>query len=195
MASTIIARNYAETLLTLAQRSGGDAAVDEYGAAIADVAELLRNEPLVRNFLETPQVDLEEKKKALEASFRTRVPEPFLRFLLVVLEKRRQMLLAEIADQYQVLVDEVRGRARARVRLARPADEVLRKEIVTSLERRLGKTVVPTFEVDPSLIGGLVIRVGDEILDGSLVRKVSGLRRRLLAVDVPAPAGAEAAEF
>ena len=164
--------------------------MDEYGAAIAEVAELLHNEPLVRDFLETPQVDLNEKKKALEASFRSRVPEPFLRFLLVVLEKRRQMLLEEIAVQYQILVDDVRGRARANVRLARPADEVLQKEIVSSLERRLGKTVVPTFEVDPSLIGGMVIRVGDEILDGSLGRKVSGLRRRLLGVDVPAPVSA-----
>lgn len=190
MASTIIARNYAETLLALAQRHGGDKAMDEYGTAIDEVAELLRREPLVRDFLETPRVGVDAKKKALEASFKGRVPDLFVRFLVVVVEKRRQMLLEEIAEQYHHLVDEVRGRARAHIRLAREADQTLKKEIVTSLERRLGKPIVPTFEVDPTLIGGIVVRVGDEILDGSLGRRVTGLRRRLLETRLnPAAAG------
>lgn len=188
MANVIIARNYAETLLALAQRNGGAAAVNEFGAAIDEVSKLLRQEPLVRDFLETPRVDLEGKKKALEASFRGRVPELFLRFLLVLMENRRQGIIGEIAEQYHALVDEVHGRARAKVTLAKEADESLRKEIVTSLERRLAKTVVPTFEVDPSLIGGVIIRVGDEILDGSLSRRIAGMRRRLLDANVPSPA-------
>jgi F-type H+-transporting ATPase subunit delta len=195
MASTIIARNYAETLLTLAQRNGGDAAVDQFGVAIEEVAELLRREPLVRDFLETPRVDLEKKKAALEASFRGRVPDLFLRFLVVVVEKRRQALLQEIAAQYHVLVDEARGRLRAEITLAAPADEALEREIVGSLERRFGKQVVPTFEVDPSLIGGIVVRVGDEILDGSLGRRVAGLRRRLLETRLPASAEPVGPEF
>src|SRR5690606_38467674 len=135
---TIIARNYAETLLALATRHGGDAAVDEYGAAIEEVAELLRREPLVRDFLESPRVNVEAKKQAIRASFGGRVPDLFLRFLLVVVEKRRQALLQEIAEQYLQLVDEVRGRARAEITLAREPDEALRSDIVTSLQRRLG---------------------------------------------------------
>lgn len=186
MASSIIAKNYAETLLALAQRHGGDETVDEYGRAIDEVAELLRQEPLVREFLETPRVDLEAKKDALEASFKGRVPELFLRFLTVVVEKRRQTLLEEIAGQYHDLVDELRGRARAQVRVAREADEALKQEIVSSLESRFGRKIVADFEVDPSLIGGVVIRVGDEILDGSLGRRVAGLRHRLLGVRLPA---------
>ena len=194
MASTIIARNYAETLLALAQRNGGDAAVDQYGVAIEEVSELLRREPLVRDFLETPRVDLDKKTKALEASFRGRVPDLFLRFLVVVVEKRRQGLLQEIAAQYHLLVDEARGRLRADITLAAEADETLKREIVSSLERRIGKTIVPTFTVDRSLIGGIVVRVGDEILDGSLGRRVAGLRRKLLETRLPAavePVGPE----
>jgi F-type H+-transporting ATPase subunit delta len=186
MGPSLIARNYAETLLALAQRHGGDSDVDDYGAAIDDVAQILEREPLVRDFLESPRVDLEAKKRALRASFEGRVPDLFLRFLLLVVEKRRQGVLREIAAQYHVLVDDLRGRARAEIVLAREADEKLRSEIVATLERRLGKRVVPTFVVDASLVGGIVVRAGGEILDGSLRRRVSGLRRRLLETGLPA---------
>jgi F0F1-type ATP synthase delta subunit len=90
MGPTIIARNYAETLLTLAQGEGGDRAVDAYGSALDEVAELLRQEPRIREFLETPRVSTDERKRAIRGTFEGRVPEPFLRFLLVVVDKRRQ---------------------------------------------------------------------------------------------------------
>jgi F-type H+-transporting ATPase subunit delta len=189
MGPTIIARNYAETLFTLALRHGGDSTVDEYATAIEEVAELLRREPLVREFLETPRVGVESKKRALKASFQGRVPDLFLRFLLVVVEKRRQDLIRAIADQYHELVDEARGRVRAEIDLAREPDDRLRRTIVEALERRLEKTVVPTFRIDPSLLGGIVIRVGGQILDGSLRRRSAGLRRRLLEARVPAAVG------
>ena len=184
MGPLIIARNYAETALELARRSGGDAAVDAYGGALEEVATLLRDEPRIREFLETPRVTTEERKRAIRASFAGRVPEPLLRFLLVVIEKRRQALLEEIASEYAVLVDELRGRVRAHVTVARPADPALQKEIVASLEKRLGKKVVPTFHTDPALVGGVLIRVGDLLYDGSVRRRIAGLKRRMLAATV-----------
>lgn len=186
MGPTLIARNYAETLLTLAQRHGGDETVDAYGQAIDEVAALLRREPLIRTFLETPRVDADAKKRAITASFQGRVPELFLRFLLVVVEKRRQTLLEEIAEQYHALVDVARGRIRADIAVATEAGPEMQREIVTTLERRFGRTVIPTFRVDPSLIGGVVIRVEGEILDGSFRRRVATMRRRLLETAFPA---------
>jgi F-type H+-transporting ATPase subunit delta len=185
MGPTIIARNYAETLLELARRQGTEATVDEYAGALDEVVSLLEAEPRVRQFLETPRVDTAAKKRALRASFQGRVPELFLRFLLVVVEKRRQTLIGQIAREYRALVDEARGRVRADITLAREPDEALEREIVATLERQLGKTVVPSFVVDPGLVGGVVIRIGDRILDGSIRRRVSDLRRRLLRVSLP----------
>lgn len=184
MGPTTIARNYAETLLALATRHGGDPVVDEYGVAIQEVAQILRDEPLVREFLETPRVDLEAKREAVRASFGGRVPDLFLRFLLVVVEKRRQGLLPEIAEQYHALVDETRGRTRAEIVLALDPDEDLRNEIVAGLERHLGQEVVPSFSVDPSLLGGVVIRVGGQLLDGSIRRQMVGMRQRLMRAKV-----------
>lgn len=188
MGPTIIARNYAETLLALAQQHGGDPTVDAFAESLDQVVDLLREEPRVREFLETPRVDAESKKQALRATFGGRVPEYFLRFLLIVVEKRRQALLPQIGDEYRALVDTLRNRVRARITLSTPASPELEREIVTTLERKLGRTVVARFETDPDLIAGVVIRVGDQILDGSLERRLAALRRRLLEAPLARPA-------
>lgn len=186
MGPTIIARNYAETLLALAQRNGGDAAMDAYGDALGEVVDLLRQEPRFREFLATPRVTTEQRKEAVRATFEGRVPDYFLRFLLVLVEKRRQTLLREIAVEYESLVDARHGRVRAYITLMDDRDPELRAEIVAALEKRLGRSVVPTFAVDPTLVGGVLIRVGDQLYDGSLRRKIGNLRRRLLAAALPA---------
>jgi F-type H+-transporting ATPase subunit delta len=187
MGPTIIARNYAETLLELADRHGGESTVDEYGEALETVADLLHSEPRVRQFLTTPSLDAATKQQALRAALEKRVPELFLRFALVVVEKRRQGLFGVIAEEYRSLVDERRGRMRANVRLSHEPDDALRREIVDSLERRFGRSIIAEFVVDPNLIGGVIIRVGDQILDGSFRRRVSTLRRRLSEVRLPQP--------
>lgn len=174
-----MARSYAETLLALADRTGGDA-LDEFARGMNELANILEREPRVREFLETPRVDAEAKKQAIRDSFRGRIPLPLLRFLLVVVDRRRQGSLAEIAGAYQALVDERHGTIRARITLAEPPDDALRSEIVHSLETRLGRRVVPTWETDRDLIGGVIVRVGDEILDGSVRRRLGDLRHRLL---------------
>ena len=185
MGPTIIARNYAETLLTVAQRHGGDRAVDEFAVAIDDVAALLRGDARVRQFLQTPRIGLEDKKRVIRSAFGGRVPEHLLRFLLVVVEKRRQGLLPQIADEYRALVDELRGRTRAEITLATEPSAELQRELVSTLERRLGRAVLPSFKVDPAIVGGTILRVGDQILDGSVRRRLAALRRRLLEARMP----------
>jgi F-type H+-transporting ATPase subunit delta len=188
----VIARNYAETLLELAERAGGQEAVEEYGAAMDEVAELLAD-GRVREFLATPRVTAQAKKDALVAALGGRVPAPFLRFLQVVVDKRRQGQLAEIAEQFRALVDERAGRVRAAVEISHAPDAALQAEIGQSLANRLGKVVIPSFTVNPDLLGGVVVRIGDEILDGSVRSRAQGLRRRLLAAELPPAANGAAA--
>jgi F-type H+-transporting ATPase subunit delta len=190
MRPSIVARNYAETLLALAERNGGTPTVEAYLAAADEVAAALTGDARVRAFLETPRVGVEQKQQVLRAAFGGRVPELFLRFLLVVAGKRRQGILPQIAAAYRDLVDARMGRVRADVRIAHEPDAALRDEVRASLERRLGKAVLPTFTVDPALLGGMVVRVEGQVMDGSLRTRARDLRRRLLGVELPETAAA-----
>lgn len=188
MRSSIIARNYAQTLLALAERHGGRATVEEYGDALDALAESLRTEPRLREFLETPRIDAEAKKQVLRTAFSGRVPDLFLRFLLVVVDKRRQNVLEEIAAGYSDLVDEELGRVRAEITVAREPDEALKQRIVSQLEARFDKSVVPEFRIDENVLGGLVIRIGDNVLDGSVRTQLKSLKRQLMKAKLPAAA-------
>lgn len=187
MSRSPVARNYAEALFELARR---EEAVDEYGALLSEVSGLYQEEGDARRFLETPRVEVPEKKDALRRALGGEVPEPFLRFLLVVLEKGRQRRLPEIGAAYRDLVDEVEGRVHARVLLAAEPDDGLRDVIRRELEELLGKEVVPHFRVREEIVGGIVVRVEDHIMDGSLRRRLEDLRRRLLETVDEGSAGA-----
>ena len=186
MRAEIIARNYAETLLALAERNGGPGGLDEFGRTLDGLAGMLESDPRMRQFLETPRVRPEQKKEALRQSLAGRAPELFVRFVMVLVDKRRQTLLPEIALAYRGLVDQRMGRARVDVSISHAPDEALQAEIQRALEVQLGRTVIPTYRVDPELLGGMVLRLGDEILDGSVRSSAAQLRRRLMDTTVPA---------
>jgi F-type H+-transporting ATPase subunit delta len=91
------------------------------------------------------------------------------------------MLLPQIAREYHDLVDQVEGRIRASVTVAQEAADGERRAISKELSRAYGKEVVPHFVVNPAILGGVVVRVGDTVLDGSVRRRLASLRSRMLA--------------
>lgn len=188
-ARSAVARNYGATLYELARREGE---VERYGELIEEVGALYRTEPDVRRFLETPGISLEEKKRAIRASLGQRAPELFVRFVLVVLEKRRHRILPEIAAAYRTFADEAAGRVHATVTLASADDEALREWVLTELRRVLEGEVVPHFRQDSKILGGVVVRVGDRLMDGSLRRRLEDLRAELLRETDGRPEGGAA---
>lgn len=177
MSRAAVVRNYAEALLEIAARED---AVEAYGEHLSEVAALYRLEEDVRRFLDTPRISLEEKKDAVRDAWGGQTPERFVRFLLVVLEKGRQRQLPRIADAYGDLVDERQGRVHATVTLAREPGEEFRREISEALDGVVDRSVVPHFRVDQEILGGIVIRMEDHVMDGSLRRRLSDLESTLL---------------
>ena len=177
MRDSTIARNYAETLLALARKANDLAG---WGNMLAEISSTINGDERLRHFLEAPQISAEEKKQVLAKAFGDRVPRLFLRYLQALVDKRRQMLLREIVHEYGLLVDAVEGRVHAQVTIARPFSEADRALIAQQLSRTMGKTVVPHITVNPVILGGLVVRVGDTVLDGSLRKRFATLRSRLM---------------
>lgn len=182
MRNQIVARSYAETLFELAQSKEG---VEVYGDAIDAVARLLDENPEFRLFLETPRIDAREKKKVVEKAFGEVVPKSFVHFLFVTIDKRRQRILGQIAREYHALVDEHENRAHVEVTVARPLDDETSGTIAEKIGRLLGKTAIPHVRIDPDILGGVVVRAGDTVYDGSLRRRLGGMRRQLLAAQLP----------
>ncbi|MEP6989321.1 MAG: ATP synthase F1 subunit delta [bacterium] len=178
MRDTTIARNYAETLLVLAGKAND---LRGWGATITELADAMDANPALRLFLESPRVGAAEKNAVLTAAFADRLPRNLLRFLQSLVSHRRQMLIPEIAREYLDLVDAAEGRLHARVTVAREASEGETSAIAQQLSRMFGKDVVPHLSVDPSLMGGVIVHVGDTVLDGSVRKRLMSLRRRMLA--------------
>jgi F-type H+-transporting ATPase subunit delta len=153
------------------------------------VAKLIEEDSKFRLFIETPRIDDADKKNVIKKAFEASLPKHVVNFVLITIDKRRQRLLRSISQQYQVLFDAHIGREHVQVKVARPADDATREVIAEKLSVALGKEVIPNFRVDAGILGGLVVRTGDTIYDGSIRRRLEGLRRRLLAADLPTDSG------
>jgi len=178
MRDATIARNYAEALLMLARKADD---LPAWGRLIDDVANAMERDDRLRRFLEAPQVSADEKNAVLSKAYEDRAPRLFLRFLQRLVMNRRQMLIPDIANEYRDLVDEVEGRIHAQVTLARDVDDEQRAEIARQLSHTLGKPVVPQVRINPNILGGIIVRVGDRVMDGSVRRRLGILRSRMLA--------------
>jgi F-type H+-transporting ATPase subunit delta len=172
-----IARNYAEALFDLGERSGQ---TQWYADLIDAVAAAVETTPQVQAVLMSPRVPKSEKSRLLGAALKD-VPREFVLYLQALVKRGRQQLLREIAAEYHALLDVKFNRVRAGVTLARPADESLKKTIQDRLSQQLGKEVLASFSVDPEILGGTVVRVGERIHDGSIRRRMTRLRRQLVS--------------
>jgi F-type H+-transporting ATPase subunit delta len=172
-----VARNYAEALRDLALAQD---AVAAYGVLLDAVAGAVSAEPRVAAVMASPRVPKERKKQLLREALAGRAPKPFVGFLQAVVQRGRQDMLGEISRAYEELVDQYLGRVHASVTTAHPADPETQRAIAATLARLVGKEVLPHYRTEASLLGGLIVRVGDRVLDGSLRRRLLQLRFSML---------------
>jgi F-type H+-transporting ATPase subunit delta len=181
MQETTVARSYAEALLDLAVADGEP---QLYAGLLQQFVGLLETEPEIRAFLETPRIEPDEKKRVISEVFAGKIPDRLLRFLLVVIDKRRQRLLPSIAAEFSDLVDEHSGRVRVEITTAAEPDEALQAELSRRLGQVFEREVLARYRVNPRIIGGIIVRVGDRILDGSIRHRLQMLRRSLMKAEL-----------
>lgn len=178
MRNATIARNYAEALLELAKRAKD---LRGWGSLINGIADAMRADQKLRTFLETPRVNAATRNAVLRKALADRAPSKFVRFVESVVSHRRQMLFPEIAQEYMDLVDAAENRMHANVTVAQAVDARTQKMIADRLSKIFDKTVVPHLTVDARILGGLVVRVGDTVMDGSIRRKLGTLKQKMLS--------------
>jgi len=173
-----IARRYARALFGIGvdQRN-----FEALGNELEALAALWSGVADLRQVLSNPIFKPSQKRAILQDLLPRVAPTREVQKLaLLLLERGRIAALPAIARAYQEMCDDKLGRARAKVTSARPLDASAQADIQRVLERRMGKTIMMTTEVDPTLIGGIVAQVSGLVLDGSLRARLATLSHKIL---------------
>jgi F-type H+-transporting ATPase subunit delta len=174
-----IARVYVESLLPVAIREGqAEDLGDELDALIRDV---LGQHPSVAAFLTSPALTRRARAPILAAALKESASPLLRKFIGVLNQNNRLELLPAISAAYREALDERAGRVRVWVRSAAPLDEAERNELGRTLAVTLGKEPILAVRVDPELLGGLMIQVGDRVYDSTVRSRLDALRTQLLA--------------
>jgi F-type H+-transporting ATPase subunit delta len=171
---TQIARPYAAALYELSQSEGS---VDAVESSLADVSKLAGESDDFRRFLRSPVISADEKSGAVEAILsRVNLNATVGNFVKVVARNGRLFALPAIIKAFKELAAQGRGEVTAEVTSAAALSAAQLKAHAETLKQKLGKTVTLTEHVDPSLIGGLQVKVGSQMIDSSLKTKLTAIK-------------------
>jgi F-type H+-transporting ATPase subunit delta len=171
-----LTRNYAEALL--------NASGDQVNAVVEELEEIetevLQAQPRFASILASPSVSIVDKDRILVDTFEGRALPMLVQFLRVLNRHGRLGMLRSVILQARATLDRRQNRKPVTVRSAVPLDEGQKEAVLARLASMVNATPVITLEVDPSLIGGLVVQVGDDVYDASVRTRLERLRGRLL---------------
>jgi F-type H+-transporting ATPase subunit delta len=169
-----LAKRYAHALLDLAQDAG---VVDVVSADLASLRRATEASPDLRRLVRFPVFSAQDQAKALKAILDKMGANPLtIKFVLLLAQKRRLRVLGQITGAYEHLVATSRGETEAEVTAARTLSDAEITELKSVLKSRLGKEPRLHTKVDPTLLGGLVVKIGSRMIDSSLRTKLDGLR-------------------
>lgn len=174
-----VAHRYAHALFLVAQRRGQVAPALE---DLKGLSGILEPDSRIGRFLSSPQVLLAHKRRLLAEGLAGRASPPVLHFVDLLLRKKRLGMFGEIVVAYERLVEESQGIRRAEAVSATPLTAAEQKRLLATLTAKLGGTVRLTTRVDPALLGGLYVRVGDRVIDRTVTTLLEAMRRQLCQV-------------
>jgi len=177
MAVKTYARRYAQAVFEIALEAKQ---LDGWQADLQKVVGRLEDATLMA-YLQSPKVPFEAKRQQLSRLLKG-VKPLVLNLVYVLVSKGRLDSIGAIVDEYQRLLDSYRGIERGELITAIPVDEKETKRFADYLGTVVGKQVVLRLAVDPSLIGGVIVKVGGKLLDGSTRYKLVALKRELAGI-------------
>jgi F-type H+-transporting ATPase subunit delta len=183
MSTSVVARRYAGALVDLAEELG---CLDAVARDLLDFQQFLQSSDELKTALTSRGFTRDEQASVMKAVLDAGKQHPIARnFLRLLADNGRLDAFDGILEAFQERYDELRGRVRAVVTAASPLDAATLETLEAQIKLLTGRSqVVLDSQVDPSLIGGIVTRVGDTILDGSIKTQLDHLRTSLLGQSV-----------
>jgi len=178
--SLAVANQYAKALMEVVARPGAPLAPEAALSQLESFAEVLAGAPELKGVMLSPAVSRDDKRRALRCiGGLLGLDGLILNFLDVIATRRRVSLFSLITAAFRTQIDERNGVVRAHVAAARPLGDAQQAELNVALARVTGKQVLCDYTVEPSLVGGLSVKIGSTVYDGSVQGQLEGLRRRL----------------
>ncbi|MEB3102518.1 F0F1 ATP synthase subunit delta [Ferviditalea candida] len=176
MSEGVIARRYARALFELAQEHN---ALDAVEADLKVVNQAIEDSPEFHNFLLHPQIDTKIKKEKMSNIFSGKITEQVFSLLLLLLDRRRENILSAMVQEFVKMANEARNIAEATFVSAVPLNSEELNEVGAQFGEKIKKTLRVANVVDPSIIGGLIVRIDDRLYDGSVKNKLSKFKHKL----------------
>ena len=181
MLSQEVAKTYANALLlSVVEKGMTDVAYDQFSS----LKELISKDTTLVNFLSAPQVLDENKLSLVRNVFSSRMEKLFVEFLIVLVDKNRVNFLPEIIDEFTRLVEVERGIGRVSVITAVALNENERNNLQDKLQKKTNLEIILEEKVDPSILGGMIIILHNEIIDGSVSHGLNAVEEQLAKVRV-----------
>jgi len=177
MSDLVVAKRYAVALFQLAKEKN---LLDQMEEELRVVREVVSENAELNSILKSPKVSKDKKQQLIQSSFSSLTPY-VINTLLILIDRHREDHIAQVASDFIELADNEKGVAEATVTSVRPLTEEESKELSAAFAAKLGKKSLRIQNiVDSNLLGGLKLRVGNRIYDGSLQGKLERLERQLL---------------
>lgn len=178
MIDGLVAKRYAEALFNVANEKN---LLDKVEQDLKVAAEILNNTEDLMTFLRHPQVDSQKKKNLIDSSFKDSIAVISKNFLFQLIDNHRIEFIEDILRIYVKLANDVRGVLDVEAVTAVPLDDSENGKVIQSLSGKFGKQIRLTNVIDPSVIGGMIVKIGDRIYDGSVNKQLKVLKRSLTA--------------
>lgn len=173
-----LARKYGVAIFEIAKE---ESKLEEYGKELAEISKDLFSQADLKGFLTNPQVQPQAKKEILARLLQGEISDLMFKFLMLLVDKRRIVLLEAINECYQELSNKAQGIVIADVTSAFELKAELQKSLSTKLETVTGKKVQLRLHDDKSIIGGCIVKIGDKRIDGSVTGRLQALKAELMA--------------
>ena len=182
MFAKVVADRYARAVL---HNSPDLATIERVKDELALLRDAFETQDSFRAFLLNPKMPVAVKRQILESTLRASLHTNTMELLFLLLAKARQHVLPDIADRYAELCDQYRGVEHADVVTAVPIPAALQDSLKLAVQRFSARQVEVSMQIDPKILGGVIVRLGGRIVDGSLRRRFEDTRRAMLAARLP----------
>jgi len=172
-----IASVYAQSLLEVCDKAGGNAVAEACSSELRDLSEIIRGDKKFAEFLKTPIVGNDKRKAALEKIVKGRVSDLVFRFVMVLANHGRAGRIADVADAFDALMQERLGRIEVDMFTVdgKASDDVI-ATVKARVKEAFQKDAVLHQYSDPNMIGGVKLRIGDQLIDGSVATQLRSMR-------------------